>query len=88
MARAIEALANPREYLAAEQAAHPYEAPDFALLEALIRFSERRLTHDVTPALIGRVEALISGWLPISSARPDLVARLERLQGAIELLRS
>jgi hypothetical protein len=84
---AISALANPHEYMAREKTARPYLEPDFGLLEVLIGFSEARLARKITPELLDRVTQMVEVWFPVSSARPDLAARLTRLKASIDLLR-
>lgn len=85
--RALEALANPVAYLAREQTANPDAAPDYALLESLIRFAERRLARNITPMLLEKIEQVLEAWGPIAGGRPDLTARMNRIQASVELLR-
>lgn len=85
--RAVEALANPRGYMVQDRAAHPYEAPDYALLETLIRFAEGRLTRNITPTLLDKVDQVVEVWSPVAAGRPDLAARLARIKASVDLLR-
>jgi transcriptional regulator with XRE-family HTH domain len=86
VAKALEALANPVEYLAREQSAHPDAEPDYALLESLIRFAERRLSRNITPMLLQKIEQVLEAWGPIADGRPDLAARMNRIKASVELL--
>lgn len=83
--KALEALANPRAYVAYDSAGDGDQ--NWALLEVLLRFAERRLTHDVTVALLDRIDQVVAAWSPVAAGRPDLAARLARVKSSVDLLR-
>jgi hypothetical protein len=77
--------ANPHEQRATEPPV--YVAPDWDLLEALIRVAEYKLKGVVTTELAAQIDQVMVAWRPVADERPDLAARLDRIKAAADLLR-
>lgn len=81
----VSPTVSPREYKASEPPA--YVAPDWDLLEALLRVAEHKLKGVVTKELAEQIDQVMASWRPVADERPDLAARLDRIKAAADLLR-
>ncbi|MDD5176800.1 MAG: hypothetical protein PHQ05_10300 [Sterolibacterium sp.] len=80
---------QPSTLLAYAEAAKSTEdlSPDLSMLEVLLRVAEYKIKEPMTVDLADKIERVVVAWMPVATGRPDLAARLDRLQTAVALLR-